>query len=82
MAELVSDSYIPNTHRLRPIRQFYANGGVAGEGAVVSVYVYERKEAMGHRWSRQELLSNVDGPAYYPCKMDEVTVGKEHAHIP
>ncbi|KAG5508787.1 hypothetical protein JKF63_05286 [Porcisia hertigi] len=82
LAKIVTDTYVPKTRRLRPIRDFYANGGVAPWRSVVSVYQYQRIQASTRTWSGDHLISSVDGPAWYPSKRENLTFGKSRTPIP
>ncbi|KPA77884.1 hypothetical protein ABB37_06676 [Leptomonas pyrrhocoris] len=82
LGKLVTDTYIPKTHRLRPIRDFYANGGVAPWRSLVSVYQYQRLKTSTQTFSGDQLLSSVDGPEWYPSKREGATYGRNKLPIP
>ncbi|GET87435.1 hypothetical protein, conserved [Leishmania tarentolae] len=82
LAKLVTDTYIPKTQRLRPIRDFYANGGVAPWRSVASVYQYQRIQVSTGAWSGDHLISSVDGPEWYPSQRESATYGKNKTPIP
>lgn len=82
LSKLVKDTYIPQTQRLRPIRDFYANGGVAPWRSLLSVYRYERLQVGTKIWSGGQLMSTVDGPEWYPCPRESVTYGAEKKPVP
>ncbi|CAD2212719.1 hypothetical protein AGDE_14155 [Angomonas deanei] len=83
LANMVNDTYVPNTRRLRGIRNFYANGGVAPWKSLISVYEYERGTGKQHdQWDGEHLMSGIDGPQWYPSARDEVTFGNEKKKVP
>ncbi|CBZ25256.1 conserved hypothetical protein [Leishmania mexicana MHOM/GT/2001/U1103] len=82
LAKLVTDTYIPKTRRLRPIRDFHANGGVAPWRSLASVYQYQRIHISTGTWSGAHLISSVDGPEWYPSQREGATYGKNKTPIP
>ncbi|TPP40972.1 N-terminal region of Chorein, a TM vesicle-mediated sorter family protein [Leishmania donovani] len=82
LAKLVTDTYIPKTRRLRPIRDFHANGGVAPWRSLASVYQYQRIQGSTGTWSGDHLISSVDGPEWYPSQREKATYGKNKTPIP
>ncbi|CAG9572113.1 conserved hypothetical protein [Leishmania major strain Friedlin] len=82
LAKLVTDTYIPKTRRLRPIRDFHANGGVAPWRSLASVYQYQRIQVSTGTWSGDHLISSVDGPEWYPSQRENATYGKNKTPIP
>ncbi|KAG5504216.1 hypothetical protein JIQ42_06048 [Leishmania sp. Namibia] len=82
LAKLVTDTYVPQTRRLRPIRDFYANGGVAPWRSLASVYQYQRIQVSTGTWSGDHLISSVDGPEWYPSQRESATYGKNKVLIP
>ncbi|KAG5482531.1 hypothetical protein CUR178_05671 [Leishmania enriettii] len=82
LAKLVTDTYVPQTRRLRPIRDFYANGGVAPWRSLASVYQYQRIQVSTGTWSGDHLISSVDGPEWYPSQRESATYGKNKLPIP
>lgn len=81
-AKLVTDTYIPHTQRLRSIRHFFANGGVAPWGSLLSVYQYQRYSSSSKSWSGANLIASVDGPEWYPRRRTETTVGPSSEPLP
>lgn len=82
LGKLVTDTYIPKTKRLRPIRDFHANGGVAPWRSLVSVYQYQRIKTSTRAFSGDQLLSSVDGPEWYPSRREGATFGRNKVPIP
>jgi vacuolar protein sorting-associated protein 13A/C len=82
LGKLVTDTYIPKTRRLRPIRDFHANGGIAPWRSLVSVYQYQRLKASTRVFSGDQLVSSVDGPEWYPSRREGATYGRNNIPIP
>nr|CAJ2470207.1 unnamed protein product [Leishmania braziliensis] len=82
LAKLVTDTYIPKTRRLRPIREFHANGGVAPWRSLASVYQYQRIQVSTGTWSGEHLISSIDGSEWYPSKRESATYGKNRTPVP